>query len=265
MVSSNFIHRSTKSDRLQSPRTSSTTGSPSGSISNGVLIPQNDNDSALFLETQSHGIFEKMDNIGLSKDIPIPSIERGSSEGINVLGGRTHSRTPSVSLSPPGNSDTSNPPRHEGSRRVPASIDDRLGMGELADAINDIATGSKSPSVLLRPERPNTCDDTPQQRRRSRSRSGSRTNPVPHNVADEKLPHDRFHEPNFQSAFSDAHCAMSELADVLSSSSLSHAPDSTMRRLYVEVQRLAQFRCQSTRTVGFVGDSGVGKKSPCRL
>jgi hypothetical protein len=46
---------------------------------------------------------------------------------------------------------------------------------------------------------------------------------------------------------------------VLSSSSLSNVPDSTMRRLYVEAKRLAQFQGQSMRTVGFVSDSGVGK------
>jgi len=199
---------------------------------------------------------EEVANMRLSEDISLPSIEGGSSDsagGVNISGERRNSWTPSVSLSPPlGDPDTGYPPRHEGSRGGSASIDGRLGMSQVADAIDDIATGSESPSVLLRPERPSACNDTQQRRRRSSSRTT-------HDVADEELPHDRFHEPSFQSAFSDAHRVVSELADVLSSSSLSNAPDSTMRRLYVEAKRLAQFRCQSTRTVGFVGDSGVGK------
>lgn len=135
-------------------------------------------------------------------------------------------------------------------------------MSQVADAIDDIVTGSpESPIVLLRPEQPGVCNNTPQRRRRSILR----TNTVPHDVADEELPHDQFHESSVQSAISDARRVASELADVLSSSSLSNTPDSTIRRLYVEAQRFSQFRCQSARTVGFVGDSGVGKYSQSRL
>jgi hypothetical protein len=150
---------------------------------------------------------EKVANMRLSEDIPLPSVEGGSPDsagGVNISGGRSHSRTPSVSLSPPlGDSGAGYPPRHEGSMGGSASIDGRLGMSQVADAIEDIDTGSESPSVLLRPrpERPGAYNDTPQRRRRS----SSRTNPVPHDVADEELPHDRFHELSFQSAFSDAH------------------------------------------------------------
>ncbi|TVY32961.1 hypothetical protein LSUB1_G006630 [Lachnellula subtilissima] len=259
----NFVHESTKADKLQSPP-ASFTSSGSGSISSGILISQNDDDSILFSETESQGMAEKVANMRLSEDIPLPSIERGSPDtagGVNISGGRSHSRTPSVSLSPPlGVSDTGYPPYHEGSRGGSASIDGRLGMLQVGDNIEDIATGSENPSVLLRPERPDACNDTPQKRRRS----SSRINLVLHDVADEELPHDRFHEPSFQSAFSDAHRAVSELADVLSSSSLSNVPDSTMRSLCVEAKRLAQFRCQSTRTIGFVGDSGVDFKGLAR-
>jgi hypothetical protein len=97
------------------------------------------------------------------------------------------------------------------------------------------------------------------QRRASRRRSSSRTNASPHNVMDEEPPNDRFHEPTFQQAFFDAKRFMSELTDVLSSSSIHNEPDSTMRQLHEEAQKLARFQCPSTRTVGFVGDSGVGK------
>jgi hypothetical protein len=54
---------------------------------------------------------------------------------------------------------------------------------------------------------------------------------------------------------------MFELVDVLGSSAVHHEPDSVMQRLHGQAQGLAQFQCPSTRTVGFVGDSGAGKTS----
>jgi hypothetical protein len=240
-------------------------------MSSGVLISQSDGDSTLSFpvaETQSQGIAEQVANMRLSEDIPLPSIEGGSADssgGVNISGGTSHSRTPSLSLSPPvGDSESQASPRLEGvsgrpaSRRATDSIDGRLGMSQVAAAIEGVATGSDGPAVLLRPERPVVSNDSTH-RRVSRRRSSSRTHLAPHDVVDEELPHDRFHDPTFQLAFSDAHRFVSELADVLSTSSLSNEVDSTMRRLYVEGKKLAQFQCPSTRTVGFVGDSGVGK------
>ena len=56
---------------------------------------------------------------------------------------------------------------------------------------------------------------------------------------------------------------MASLAQTLASSEpeLHHEPDSVMRRLHRETEKLSRFECPATRTVGFVGDSGVGKSS----
>jgi hypothetical protein len=78
-------------------------------------------------------------------------------------------------------------------------------------------------------------------------------------VKDEELPNDRFNEPTFQEAFSDAKRLVEKLTAVLSSNTIRHEQDSTMRQLHEQASKLARFHCPSTRTVGFVGDSGVGK------
>lgn len=54
---------------------------------------------------------------------------------------------------------------------------------------------------------------------------------------------------------------MDNLSNVLATNQLHNEPDSTMKRLYQEAQQLSTFTCPETRTVGFVGDSGVGKSS----
>lgn len=56
---------------------------------------------------------------------------------------------------------------------------------------------------------------------------------------------------------------MTELAAVLSSapSDWEDGPDSTVRRRREEAVELGGFACPERRTVGFVGDSGVGKSS----
>ncbi|KAK2760545.1 hypothetical protein CKAH01_05231, partial [Colletotrichum kahawae] len=82
---------------------------------------------------------------------------------------------------------------------------------------------------------------------------------APHDVKDEDLPDDRFHHPDVQNAFVEAKALMSRLARVLGSSPLHIDPDSAIKRLHKRAEDLSRFQCPSTRTVGFVGDSGVGK------
>ena len=54
---------------------------------------------------------------------------------------------------------------------------------------------------------------------------------------------------------------MGQLATVLSQSSSHRDPGSTAKKLYDAATKLAAFEPPSTRTIGFVGDSGVGKCS----
>lgn len=81
-------------------------------------------------------------------------------------------------------------------------------------------------------------------------------------MKDEELPHDRFHHPDVQSAFLEAKTLMSRLGRVLGSNPLHIDPDSAIKRLYKRAKDLSRFQCPPTRTVGFVGDSGVGKELP---
>jgi hypothetical protein len=92
-----------------------------------------------------------------------------------------------------------------------------------------------------------------------RRRSSSRVNLPPYDVQDEVPPKDRFHDPAFQTAFRDAKEVVADLRVALSSSALHVEEGSTIRRLDEMARSLYQFRCPSTRVVGFVGDSGAGK------
>jgi hypothetical protein len=94
-----------------------------------------------------------------------------------------------------------------------------------------------------------------------RRRSSSRLDDPIHDIKNEKPPNDRFHNPTFQGAFREAKALMAGFRDTLGSNSLHYEPDSVMQRLHQQAAKLAHFECPSTRTVGFVGDSGVGKSS----
>ncbi|KAI3399760.1 hypothetical protein diail_5828 [Diaporthe ilicicola] len=95
----------------------------------------------------------------------------------------------------------------------------------------------------------------------SRRRSSPRPEPVRHQVEDEVPPSDAFHEPAFQRRLEDTKTVLGGLERVLCSGSIHLEPDSTMKSLHERVQQLSRFQPLSTRTVGFVGDSGVGKSS----
>lgn len=214
----------------------------------------------------------------------IPSIETDCDDpsGGSYTDNSVHSRTPSISLTPTPSSSTQQSP--EASRSANArgtvvfrggdgvtGVDGRLrnmrlssqgskfDMSDVDSALERVARGSDSSVVLLDPGSPGAKEVSSGREMSRRRRSSSRANLVPHDVKDEEPPEDRFHKPAFQQAFYDAKTLMSELADVLGSSALHFEPDSTMQRLHKQAGELARFHCPSSRTVGFVGDSGVGK------
>lgn len=216
-------------------------------------------------------------------DIPIPSTEVESmwnearNETPTTMSSYNRLRTPSVSVTPPSSSASRNGHNH-GSHRNQSSQDgitsdfenihlsDPSGVANLsglAEAVEGVARGSDNrvASLSPSPEPANSRANTPRQRRRTR-RSSAITDRSPHNVLDEELPQDAFHSPEFQQAFRDAKQLMSNVERALGSSSLHNNADSTMRRLYEEAGELAAFEYPSTRTVGFVGDSGVGELRP---
>ncbi|KAM0339302.1 hypothetical protein ACHAPU_010981 [Fusarium lateritium] len=158
-------------------------------------------------------------------DIPIPSSEVGTTPGSDrTTPIASRLRTPSVSVTPP-------------------SFRESQG---LVTGIQNIRLES---NASLSPE-PRSRTGTPRARRRS---GGAER----HNVADEELPEDAFHSPEFQQAFRNAKQLMSNVETVLGSSNVHNESESTMRKLHQEAGRLATFQYPATRTVGFVGDSGV--------
>lgn len=217
------------------------------------------------------------DNGLVSDKTLLPSIEGDSSAPSNrnhAMSGALHSRNPSFTYTPPpsdssGSKATPSSPgaaAHRGTidniRQALGTIrlstpDSSLDMSHVAAALDGVAGGALSPSRTP-PSSKGVQAPSSASRRRSSSRVKITTL---HDVRDEEPPRDRFHEPGFQQAFADAKRAVADLTGVLESSSLSlHAePDSTMRRLHGEAEVLSRFLCPSTRIVGFVGDSGVGK------
>ncbi|KAF4971538.1 hypothetical protein FZEAL_9822 [Fusarium zealandicum] len=211
-------------------------------------------------------------------DVPVPSIETASQA--NRVSGDSLSldsphrlRTPSVSVTPPRPS----PSLQDGvTRRSNGSGQDTIATGmsnirlsdsngisnmhDLSRAVEAAEKETETPAASLSPEPTDSRTATPRQRRRSR-RSSARADQSRHDVLEEDLPQDAFHTPQFQQAFRDAKQLMSNVEGVLGSSSLHNDQESTMRRLYEQAGELARFEYPSTRTVGFVGDSGVGKSS----
>lgn len=241
-------------------RTPSSASSAPSTESNGLFTPQSDSVSVTSTTVADNQLFQDLaqhvGTIRLSQDVPRQSIEESSTDssgGAPISRGTTHSRTPSVALTPPpaGSSEVIGPA---------SSIDGRLGMSEVADAIEGIMRGSDGPGVYLRADSP-AAGSTNTPRRYSRRRSSSPNNASRHEVTDEELPNELFHTATFQQAFSDAKRLMVELTEVLSSSNVHHEPDSSMRGLCERASELSRFHCPSTRIVGFVGDSGAGKSS----
>lgn len=190
---------------------------------------------------------------GPSQDQPFPTIERDSDDT------RTPSTRPLGAAKGKGRDVARDSHGTDGigadleGMRI-SSPDSRLDMSDVAVAIEGRTSNFDNGAALLDPGRLDTERNSPDRRRRSSSRMNTRV----HNVQDEEPPQDRFHDPAFQQAFGEAKRIMSELSNVLGSNSLHIDPDSTMQRLHREAGDLAIFQCPSSRTVGFVGDSGVG-------
>jgi hypothetical protein len=81
----------------------------------------------------------------------------------------------------------------------------------------------------------------------------------PHDVREEKQLDNVFEQPEVQKALSDTKSLMRKMADTMSQSQISLDESSTLHRLEREAARLAAYRSPASRTVGFVGDSGVGR------
>jgi hypothetical protein len=193
---------------------------------------------------------ERIGDLGLSGE---PTSRRASSSESNPTpgGGRGHSQR---SLT------TSVDEEHS-----PQSPADNVIAGIMANIRLGTETTQPeppTPGTYLHPRSPSPnmpnggANSSP--RSASRRRSSSYVDQTPHNVADEEPPRVRLHEPDFQREFANAKNLVADLVNVLASSSLHNEVESRIRTLYLQAVDLSRFQNPSIRTVGLVGDSGVG-------
>lgn len=206
-------------------------------------------------------------------DDPIPSVEYDRRRPEET----SNSPTPSISISSQGTISSSDfmvpSPCHPSS----SSSQGRNGdVGSIDDGLRELrlrSSMSPSPSSgfglhSLRAALPSARTPSPNQtplllpraspRFSGGHRRSSSANQIPYDVRQETLLGDRFNAPGFQQSLADAKSLMGQLAGVLGSSSLHLEPDSMMKTLRDRANELARFKCLPTRTVGLVGDSGVG-------
>ncbi|KAK8112584.1 hypothetical protein PG984_013110 [Apiospora sp. TS-2023a] len=132
---------------------------------------------------------------------------------------------------------------------------------EVTDALNTLSDESSDVSPGLQTSEPSREPYAPLLFQGVDHRQSALLDVPAHYAREEITPGDRFNEPNFQSAFRDAKKLMSSIQDTLASDEFGSSLSSKVLRLHHEAQTLSAFHCPATRTVAFVGDSGVGKRS----
>jgi hypothetical protein len=103
--------------------------------------------------------------------------------------------------------------------------------------------------------------ETPSPSPSRRRRSGTGLARVIHRVENEKPPLTPFHKAEVQQALTDVESAVSTIVDVLSSSRLHTESGSAIQSLHTQALNLTRLQLPSSRIVGLIGDSGVGKSS----
>ncbi|KAF2462919.1 uncharacterized protein BDR25DRAFT_298822 [Lindgomyces ingoldianus] len=152
--------------------------------------------------------------------------------------------TPSIHVTLPAPLNESSQPR---ARRT-----DSLVGGITALHIESLQADSPGTSGLRESRSP-----SPSRRRRS----GSGINRNSHQIENEDPPQTLFYMPEVQEALANARTLTSRMASVLSSSNLHRENGSSIESLHRQATKLNGFQLPSSRIVGLVGDSGVGKSS----
>jgi hypothetical protein len=141
----------------------------------------------------------------------------------------------------------------------PDTCDDRAGRSEsLIAALDGLHVATHPAITMLDSSEAEKHSLPPQSRRR---RSASAANMRRHQVEDEHPPETAFHVPEVQQALSDVRSVVSRMVDVLSTSKLHLGRSSSVRSLHQKAIELERCQIPSSRIVGLVGDSGVGKSS----
>ena len=160
------------------------------------------------------------------------------------LTSRQDTPTPSIHVTPSPSRTDSSQPR--------ACRTDSIVNGITALNIECLQSGSPGASGQRESRSP-----TPSRRRRS----GNGTNRDIHQIENEKPPETLFHMPEVQGSLANARLLTARMINVLSSSNLHRENGSSIQSLHRQATRLNSFQLPSSRIVGLVGDSGVGKSS----
>jgi ABC-type multidrug transport system fused ATPase/permease subunit len=226
-----------------------------------------------------------------NRDYPLPSVEQHVYDHNTSSTASTAKYTPSPSSSTKSNQQTdgqdadvrdiedfrnlrltsplmSNSPLQRGSRTpsihvttsVNSSNEKRAGTDRDDSVVAGVAALNIEPlrvDSLGAHEAPNARSPSPSRRRRS----GSGIRKERHDIESE-LPPDHFaHMSEAQNALARSKILTTKLATILSQSTFSLESGSHIKTLHRQAAELSNFQLPSSRIVGLVGDSGVGKSS----
>lgn len=216
-------------------------------------------------------------------DVPLPSVERDISSTTDLRS------TPStVHYTPPLSSDSHSTEQSESHDPVFREIGNIQGLRLTSPDTGSLPRDSRTPSIHVTPSAaPNDTSQFPPSRDNSiidgvaalrmeshperregyspspshRRRSGSGIRRPRHQIEDEDPPEAFAHMAEVHGALSNARALTQRIATVLSSSTLHHENGSSIQSIHQQATRLGSFQLPSSRIVGLVGDSGVGKSS----
>jgi ABC-type glutathione transport system ATPase component len=131
--------------------------------------------------------------------------------------------------------------------------------GSILSGLSDLQLNSPSRSSTPNPA---IHHESRSPTRSPRVGSGLRANREQHHqVEKEEPPDSMFHKREVQESLENAKNITSRLLRALSSRDLHREEGSTIQSLYQQAKTLFEFKLSASRTVGLVGDSGVGKSS----
>lgn len=208
--------------------------------------------------SEHENLNQNLQDLRLSSALPSPAAERSPRP--------SYQRDTSSAASAPSIHITPTPPTIEPSRSRSGRTDSLIRGVEslrvdhdhpsLQSPDADRLLGTQSPAISGNRE---SVSRSPSPSRRRRSGSG--TERITHLVEDESPPQALFREREVQGALTNARGVMAQMAEVLSSSTLHREQGSNIDSLHKQAIRLGAFQPPSSRIVGLVGDSGVGKSS----
>jgi hypothetical protein len=241
---------------MNTPRTSATISM--SSVSHPRILTPSSTASASGgdrFRTQSSPGFDE-DQTDHDPDRPLPSVEQDLSSSTD--------RSTSTAASPNASLDSPSAELAEDHNAIAQEIVNmhnlRLTSPQTPQSLPHRA--SRTPSIHITPSvAPNsTCQSTSRSPSRHR-RSGSEIRRERHQVESEDPPEAFAHITEVQQAFTSARSLPKQLATVLLSSNLHRENGSSIQKLYQQAKKLEEFELPSSRIVGLVGDSGVGKSS----